>query len=319
MRLWAGTMGMSVVSVQTAHSNRADARSRWHALKLPPLEYSLPQPSLVGQYMLRTPQPQISSFESPGITLFGYTSTACLQFISKCTGDLGAAIVLADTPFHSQAGHLFQQSMEKAIKALLIHAGKEPPHTHPLEGLLDLMAQTYPSVGRRLVNRYRGLMEAVTPFAVRYRYHELDPAFSSTELEEFADLARKVRSAAWQFIQTHTCSGTLADTPFVPSWTLDAISSLAARFGKAQRWRHPDLYERRFLAWLSIYRHEGADAQRCCLAGIELGKTCATSTAWAPITDWWLLADGRVVGIDLPDDEFPPNHYVLPPLRQVAS
>jgi len=264
---------------------------------------------------LRARQPGTPSFQSPGIALFGYTSTACLQRLSQCSGDLGAGLALIETPYLAQVGHLFQQSIEKAIKAVLIHAGEEPPRTHPLEDLLDLFAARYPSVGTRLVSRYRRLMERITPFAVQYRYDDLKPDFSVADLDDFAVMAATMRSAAWRFVETHRCSGALAATPYVSGWTVDAVQVVARRFGRAVAW-FPRAPDRRLLSWLSTFRHSGTDAQSCCLKGVELGPETATSTTWffrtRTLAQWWLLADGSVFGLEFKDPDIEePGHYLV--------
>lgn len=259
-------------------------------------------------------EPGIPSFESPGISLFGYTSTACLQRLSQCSADLGAALVLTDTPYLAQAGHLFQQSMEKAIKAMLLHAGEEPPHSHTLEGLLDLFAAKYPSVGTRLLSRYRRLMERVTPFAVHYRYNALEPTFSVPDLRAFASLTGAMRTATWRFVQTHGRHGEFAPSPFISEWTEDAVGELARRFGHAYRWFYPAPPDQRLLAWLAPFRHAGIQPSRCCLVKVELGKE-TESHGWFSLTvaQWWRLANGQVLGIELPGEDFPtPGHYLVP-------
>lgn len=269
-----------------------------------------------------TPQPGISSFESPGVALFGYTSTACLQRLSQCSGDLGAGLALIATPYLAQSGHLFQQSIEKAIKAVLLHAGEEPPRTHPLEELLDLFAGKYPSVGTRLVSRYRRLMERVTPFAVRYRYDDLEPNFSVADLRDFAAIAGTMRSAAWRFVESHVCSGPIAKTPYVSKWTVDAVEALARRFAKAVAW-FPRAPDRTLMTWLLKFRHQGTDPQNCCMSGVKLGAESATSSSFAwlfgtrKLARWWLLADGRVIGLELKDPDIDePAHYLVTPSGQ---
>lgn len=266
---------------------------------------------------LWTPQAGIPSFESPGVALFGYTSTACLQRLSQCTGDLGAGLALIETPHLAQAGHQFQQSLEKAIKAVLIHAGEEPRWTHPLEEQLDHFATKYPTVGTRLVGRYRQLMTKVTPFAVKYRYQDLEPNFSVADLREFAAIAGTMRSAAWRFVQTHACSGPIATTPYIAVWTVDAVQALARRFAKAVAW-FPRAPDKRLLTWLAAFRHTGSDVNSCCLVGVNLGETTATSTTWffgdRTLAHWWLLADGRVLGLELKDPDIDtPGHYLVTP------
>ena len=61
--------------------------------------------------------------------------------------------------FHSQ------QCAEKYLKALLIACNIEPPRTHSLETLLDLIVSEVPEL-----ERYRDLLIDLTPYSVQYRY-----------------------------------------------------------------------------------------------------------------------------------------------------
>jgi HEPN domain-containing protein len=244
--------------------------------------------------------------------MFGYTNEPCLRWLSQCNGDLDAAHVLAATPYYAQAGLLYQQSIEKVIKGVLVHAGEEPPRTHPLDDLLDRFAKKYPSVGIRLVSRYRKLTQRVTPFAVHYRYYELEPNFSERDLQEFAALAAQVRAAAWQFIKTHSRSGAFAARPLISSWTGEAVDALAERFGGAYARLHPEPHDRRLLTWLAKFRHAGSPLA-CCIHAIP-EQPAVVAAGWydTRIGDWWLLPDGRVLGVELPGEDFAePGHYVL--------
>lgn len=60
---------------------------------------------------------------------------------------------------------LCQQVAEKYLKAILVERGHEPPHTHNLGVLLDLVTGSVPQL-----EAIRDDTEALGPFAVVFRY-----------------------------------------------------------------------------------------------------------------------------------------------------
>ena len=58
-----------------------------------------------------------------------------------------------------------QQCAEKYLKALLISRNIEPPRTHSLETLLDLIVDEIPEF-----EQYRDMLTGLTPYSVEYRY-----------------------------------------------------------------------------------------------------------------------------------------------------
>ena len=58
-----------------------------------------------------------------------------------------------------------QQGVEKYLKALLMKYEINPPKTHSLEALLDLIVYSVPEF-----EEYRELLESLTPYSVEYRY-----------------------------------------------------------------------------------------------------------------------------------------------------
>ena len=58
-----------------------------------------------------------------------------------------------------------QQCAEKYLKALLIACNIEPPRTHSLETLLDLIVDEVPEL-----EQYRDRLTDLTPYSVQYRY-----------------------------------------------------------------------------------------------------------------------------------------------------
>jgi len=58
-----------------------------------------------------------------------------------------------------------QQCAEKYLKALLTSHNIEPPRTHSLETLLDLIVDNVPEL-----EQYRDMLTGLTPYSVEYRY-----------------------------------------------------------------------------------------------------------------------------------------------------
>jgi HEPN domain-containing protein len=64
------------------------------------------------------------------------------QWIKKAEGDLRSAQLLlaADPPEPDAVAFHAQQAVEKYLKAYLVHLGIDPPRTHDLITLFDLIA-----------------------------------------------------------------------------------------------------------------------------------------------------------------------------------
>jgi HEPN domain-containing protein len=75
-----------------------------------------------------------------------------------------------------------QQAVEKALKAWLSFRGQEYPRIHHLKNLFDLVEQQDPSG----VLPFRAL-QRLTPFAVQFRYDDLDPADVTDDFREVID------------------------------------------------------------------------------------------------------------------------------------
>jgi len=71
----------------------------------------------------------------------------------------GVAEVADVITFHAQ------QCGEKYLKALIQKEGREPPRTHHLPTLLDLLVPSYPDLEALRVS-----CEGLTPYAILYRY-----------------------------------------------------------------------------------------------------------------------------------------------------
>ncbi|MEA3282120.1 MAG: HEPN domain-containing protein [Euryarchaeota archaeon] len=81
-----------------------------------------------------------------------------------------------------------QQCAEKYLKALLISHNIEPPRTHSLETLLDLIVYNVPEL-----EQYRDMLTGLTPYSVEYRYPGV--AAISDDAEYCAQTVRELRKA----------------------------------------------------------------------------------------------------------------------------
>ncbi|MEA1895834.1 MAG: HEPN domain-containing protein [Euryarchaeota archaeon] len=81
-----------------------------------------------------------------------------------------------------------QQCAEKYLKALLISRNIEPPRTHSLETLLDLIVDNVPEL-----EQCRDLLTGLTQYSVEYRY----PGVAATpdDAEYCAQTVRELRKA----------------------------------------------------------------------------------------------------------------------------
>lgn len=85
-----------------------------------------------------------------------------------------------------------QQAVEKNLKAYLIFAGKNFPHTHNLAKLVEICVQADPSFGSLLP-----LVEPLTPYAVELRYDdEFWPTIQTAQ--EASASAQRVRQLVRQ-------------------------------------------------------------------------------------------------------------------------
>lgn len=103
-------------------------------------------------------------------------------WFEKARSDLRSAeaLLALDPPELSTGLFHCQQAAEKYLKGLLAHLGEDPPRTHDLVVLLDLLV----SADSRLELLYEPA-ELLTPYAVQVRY----PFVSDTPTEEEADAA----------------------------------------------------------------------------------------------------------------------------------
>ena len=81
-----------------------------------------------------------------------------------------------------------QQCAEKYLKALFISHNIEPPRTHSLETLLDLIVDNVPEL-----EHCRDMLTGLTPYSVEYRY----PGVAATpdDAEYCVETVRELRKA----------------------------------------------------------------------------------------------------------------------------
>jgi HEPN domain-containing protein len=89
---------------------------------------------------------------------------------------------------------LCQQVAEKYLKAILVETGQEPPHTHNLGVLLDLVTGSTPQL-----EAIRDDTEALGPFAVVFRY----PGEWATEAaaRQAVAMAGRIRDALRDYLK----------------------------------------------------------------------------------------------------------------------
>jgi HEPN domain-containing protein len=120
-------------------------------------------------------------------------SAIILEWIRKAKADLDTAErelkVQESANFDAVCFHC-QQSVEKLLKALMIHSGIRPPKTHDLELLLEKLSEKHPEV-----RQFRDACIEMTVFAVEYRYpgEESDENTAASALESAKEL--------WNYIE----------------------------------------------------------------------------------------------------------------------
>jgi len=103
--------------------------------------------------------------------------------------DSGTAEAVADVVVF-----LCQQSAEKYLKAILVDVDQEPPHTHNLGVLLDLVTETIPQL-----EAIRDDTETLSPFAVAFRYPGEWAA--EAEVHQALAMARRIRGALREYLK----------------------------------------------------------------------------------------------------------------------
>ena len=60
-------------------------------------------------------------------------------WMQQARNDLAAAELMRDNKFHAQACYLASQAAEKGLKGLILELGLQPPRTHVLTQLLNML------------------------------------------------------------------------------------------------------------------------------------------------------------------------------------
>jgi HEPN domain-containing protein len=111
--------------------------------------------------------------------------TLTRHWIEKADDDLAAAAVLIAAREHwNHVCYLAQQSVEKALKALLTHHQVEFPKTHDLGDLLDLIATRDPARAKSLAD-----VMILTRYAIELRYPGPGPDACEADAQEALTLA----------------------------------------------------------------------------------------------------------------------------------
>ncbi len=112
-----------------------------------------------------------------------HNDAAC-RWMEKARKDLRVAEKLLDEPDYS--AFLSQQAAEKALKALIIALGKNPPRTHNIGRLLIEIEEGGINT-REVVDA-----KVLTDYAVETRYPDFEEEVTEEEAEEALALAKKV-------------------------------------------------------------------------------------------------------------------------------
>jgi len=114
------------------------------------------------------------------------------QWIKKAEGDLRSARLLmaADPPEPDAVAFHAQQTVEKYLKAYLVHLGIDPPRTHDLITLFDLIAPH-----DDCLEPLRESARPLSPLAVqvRYPFAEATAEEARKALGYAEDISRAVR------------------------------------------------------------------------------------------------------------------------------
>lgn len=118
---------------------------------------------------------------------------AATPWFDKAAGDLRSAEALLSLDRPELESGLFhcQQAGEKYLKGLLAFLGQDPPRTHDLVALLDLLVASE----ARLESLYDAA-ELLTPYAVQIRYPLVSEPPTDEEAEAGLRAARTIREVA---------------------------------------------------------------------------------------------------------------------------
>lgn len=117
---------------------------------------------------------------------------AALAWLAYALGDLDAARSRRGDPQRPRiVGFNAQQAVEKGLKAALILEGQEPPRTHDLDELRNLLA------GNWMVKHRRPQLVGLSGFAVEARYPAdmtpVTPIQSATAVRQATAILRGIR------------------------------------------------------------------------------------------------------------------------------
>lgn len=113
-------------------------------------------------------------------------------WFKKAASDLRSAEALLALDPPELATGLFhcQQAAEKYLKGLLAHSGEDPPRTHDLVALLDLLVH----IRSRIESLYEPA-EVLAPYAVQIRYPFVSDPPTNEEAEAALRAARTIGEA----------------------------------------------------------------------------------------------------------------------------
>jgi HEPN domain-containing protein len=107
------------------------------------------------------------------------------EWLASARYDLAYAELDPPEPARYEQGAFHaQQATEKALKALLIARGVDPPHTHSLQLLLDLVGEMLPLPDALVA------VAALTRYAVFLRYPPFTQPVTESQWREAVSLAR---------------------------------------------------------------------------------------------------------------------------------
>lgn len=122
---------------------------------------------------------------------------AAARWFEKAESDVRSAeALLSLDPPELETG-LFhcQQAAEKYLKGLLAHMGEDPPRTHDLVALVDLLM----SAASRLQSLYEPA-ELLTPYAVQVRYPFVSDPPTEAEAEVALRAVQRIRQEATEVV-----------------------------------------------------------------------------------------------------------------------
>lgn len=129
---------------------------------------------------------------------------AARAWFGKGDSDLRSAraLLALDPPESEAVAFHCQQAAEKYLKGLLAYHGDQPPRTHDLSALLDLLI----SYAQKL-EQLRGAAQFLTPFAVEGRYPFVGEPLTEKEAEQAIQHAQNVCNYVKMLISAEPTEG----------------------------------------------------------------------------------------------------------------